>query len=250
MTSIGDLKKRILFRSDQGESLSVPDWLPISLEIFHEILTEKAYPCYLGSAAEKQNELLLTYIEDDDRVHLPQTLSSFLAISAAEPDRRYIFAIFFKPEERLQCHEYYKGKFWSLLQFLHENDPCPWPLEFPMDPLDPHWEFTFDRTAAFVFLGAPSYKHRRSRNLGPGMVVLYQPRRVFEGIEGGTSAGTKTRQIIRHRLKNWDNIEAHPDMGSFGDSSNNEWKQYVLPNDNTIELGECPLRIKPSSDFK
>ncbi|MBV8821889.1 MAG: YqcI/YcgG family protein [Ktedonobacteraceae bacterium] len=242
--SVDDMKNRILFRDAREESIQVPDWLPICFEIFRLNLMNKAYPCYFGTAAERQGELLLTYVDRDDYSHLPQTLSAFLSLSATHPKKRYIFAIFFQPDEHPYGHDHYQAKFWNLLQFLHENDPHPWPKQLPSDLFDPQWEFAFAGIPAFVFLAAPSYRMRRSRNLGPGMIVLYQPRRVFNEIEGGTPAGTEARRIIRSRLTAWDNMETHPDMGSYGDSSNYEWKQYVLADDNTPATDKCPLRIK------
>lgn len=244
MIDIAELRRRIVFQDTLGGVVRVPDWLPRSYEIFRDRLLDKAYPCYLGSAAEKQGDLLLTYTEGNDCDHLPSTLSTFLALSAANPERLHILAIFYEPEKEPQSHEYYAAQFWDLLQFLHTKDPHPWPAEYPTDPQDPLWEFTFDRTPAFVFATAPSYQHRKSRNLGPGMIVLFQPRRVFHGIEGNTPAGMKTRKIIRRRLEAWDSMAPHPDLGSFGDPSNHEWKQYFLPDENTPILGQCPLTIK------
>jgi uncharacterized protein len=239
-----DVVERILLYGNLGTPVSTPNWLIQAHAIFCQSLLDRAYPCYLGTAAEKLGELLITYVEGDKREHLPQTLSSFLQISAVHPNRRHVLALFYKPEIEPRSLGYYKTKFWDLLQFLHDNDPSPWPEGQPSDPHDPCWEFVFDGTAMFVFEAAPAYKLRRSRNLGPGMIVLFQPRQVFNDIEGGTPAGIKTRKRIRERMELWDQMEAHPDMGSYGDLSNHEWKQYFLPDDNTPVTEQCPLHLR------
>lgn len=92
-----------------------------------------------------------------------------------------------------------------------------------------------------VFASTPAYRRRGSRNMGNSLVLLFQPRRVFDGIEGGTPAGTRAREIIRARMEAWDGMEAHPDMGSYGDPSSHEWKQYFLPDDNAPVTGRCPF---------
>ncbi len=242
-----DIIERVLLQDSLGASVYAPDWLIQSHAIFCQSLVNPAYPCHLGTAAEKQGELLVTYIEGNKREHLPQTLSAFLRISAAHPSQRYVLALFCEPECEPRGLDYYETMFWKLMQFLHDNDPKPWPEGQPIDPCDPHWEFTFDGTPMFVFEAAPAYQRRHSRNLGPSLVVLFQPRRVFDDIEGGTPAGIKTRKRIRERLIAWDHMETHPDMGSYGDPSNYEWKQYFLPDDNTPVTAQCPLHLRTLS---
>ena len=238
------VSERILMYDNIGSSVHAPDWLIQAHAILCQSLLDRAYPCYLGTVAEKQGELLVTYIEGDKREHLPQTLLTFLRISAAHPGQRYVLALFYKPEIEPRNLEYYKTGFWDLLQFLHDNDPSPWPEGIPSDPRDPYWEFVFDGTPMFIFEATPAYQLRRSRNLGSGMVVLFQPRQVFDDIEGENPAGIKTRKLIRERLSVWDQMEAHPNLGSYGDPSNQEWKQYFLPDDNTPVTEQCPLHFK------
>ena len=95
----------------------------------------------------------------------------------------------------------------------------------------------------FVFAAAPSYAHRTSRNVGPGLVLLFQPRNVFDGIEGGTPRGMAARQIIRSRLNRWDTVPVHPDLGDYGDPSNSEWRQYFIPDGHRRLAEKCPLQI-------
>lgn len=245
-----DLRARLLLGERRGAEVPAPDWLADTHARLCQSLLHRAYPCYLGTAAEKQGELLVTYLEGEERTHLPLTLSSFLRLSAAHPQQRYVLALFYPPEATARSLADYSRQFWELLQFLHDHDPAPWPLEQPQDPQDPQWEFVYDGTPMFVFQACPGYQRRRSRHLGPGLIVLFQPRRVFADILGGTPAGIKTRKLIRQRQAAWDQMEAHPDMGSYGDPANHEWKQYVLPDDNTPVSGRCPLHLHRQLDIE
>lgn len=138
--------------------------------------------------------------------------------------------------------------FWAILQALHDVDPEPWAEDTPRDPADPQWEYSFAGVPMFVFAGAPSYQRRASRNFGHSMVLLFQPRNVFTGIEGGTPAGIAARRQIRDRLAQWDTVPPHPDMGDYGDESNHEWRQYFLADDQSRVVEQCPLRLRPSTE--
>lgn len=219
----------------------MPDWLVREHRLFAQRLLDRDYPCYFGTSAEKRGELRYGYTEGDVG-HLPVLLREFLALSRSRPKVRHALALFFAPEEVERPLSYYRGRFWETLGFLHGEDGKPWPEGRPSDPEDPDWEFCFDGEPMFVFASAPAYRDRASRNMGDCLILLFQPRRVFDGIEGGTPAGTRTREIIRQRMREWDGMEYHPDMGSYGDPSSYEWKQYFLPDDNLPVAGECPFR--------
>src|SRR5688572_31192632 len=38
---------------------------------------------------------------------------------------------------------------------------------------------------------------------------------------------------VRKRLKNYDSIDTHPDLNSYGKNDNYEWRQYFLRDDET-----------------
>lgn len=233
----------LLTRNDMSDPGRVPPWLTDEYAKLRQCLTDPKYPCYFGTIAEKKGQLFYTYVEDSPD-HLPATVSAFLGASAASPLQRLGLALFVRPEPVERSHDFYRARFWDLLQLLHDADLQPWPGDYPRSPTDPKWEFCFDGTPMFVFAAAPSYKTRRSRNLGNCLIVLFQPRRIFHGIEGGTPAGSRARQIIRDRLMAWEGLEPHPNLGEYGDPSSQEWKQYFLPDENTPVTCECPLRIR------
>jgi FPC/CPF motif-containing protein YcgG len=229
-----------------GEGRPVPRWLVEEHARFAERLLDPRYPCYFGTNAEKRGELRYGYVEGEDLSGVPALLREFLELSRANPGVRHALALFFSPEPVERPLPYYRRRFWETLRFLHDADEGTWPLDRPYSPEDPKWEFCFDGEPMFVFASTPAYRRRDSRNMGGSLVLLFQPRRVFDGIEGGTPAGMRAREIIRARMEAWDSMEAHSDMGSYGDPSSHEWKQYFLPDDNAPVTGRCPFH--PATD--
>ncbi|HZN71557.1 MAG TPA: YqcI/YcgG family protein [Micromonosporaceae bacterium] len=206
-------------------------------------LADPRYPCHFGHIALSRGELFATFF-DRGLDGLAGSLREFLDQSGRTPARRLALAAFRRPEEDDGDERSYADEFWRILQHLHDHDDRPWPDGVPSDPDDPMWEFSFHGSAMFVFAAAPSYKRRRSRSLGAAMVLLFQPRNVFAGIEGGTAAGIAARRRIRAWLAAWDGTAPHPDLGDYGDPSNHEWRQYFIADGDSRLHERCPLRIR------
>jgi FPC/CPF motif-containing protein YcgG len=223
----------------------VPDWLIREYRSFHETVIDEDFPCNFGLAAEKDHELRYTFVQGDDLAALPQTLEAFLQLSRSHPNVKHNLTVFFEPEPEARAFEYYRTRFWEVLNFLHAHDRAPWPPQIPTDKDDPLWEFCFGGDPIFMFAASPAYVQRRSRNYGNSFVMLFQPKRIFKGIESETPAGTKARRVIRARLKKWDRSEAlHPDVNDYGEVLVHRWKQYVLSDDNTPARGGCPFAFR------
>jgi len=238
---------RLILGLDRGESVSVPAWFAGSHAAFIERLEAEGYPCVFGQQAERRGELYYTFVETTDEgpdlTYLPSTLGTFLDLAEQRPGTRHNLAAIFAPHDPPASHEAYETCFWRTLRFLHEHDTASWPADAPTDPADSRWEFAFAGRQIFVFGGAPSYRRRRSRNLGPGLVMLFQPRHVFAGLDGRTPAGLEARRLIRRRMLTWDGVAPHPDLDVFGEPSNHEWKQYFLSDSDARTAGSCPLHI-------
>lgn len=230
-----DLEKRIT---------DLPDYFRQALPPFRESVSDRAYPCYFGRRALEQRELFVTYIDREGICGFAESLAVFLDYHVRPaPERRQVLAAFAEPCGE-QAHDAYARRFWEILCWLHKHDPQSWPSDVPHDPHDPAWEFSFNGTPMFVFAAAPTHRLRRSRNLGGCLVLLFQPRNVFTGIEGGTRAGIVARRRIRDSLAAWDCVPAHPAMGDYGDPSNFEWRQYFLPDDQSEMYSACPFRTR------
>jgi FPC/CPF motif-containing protein YcgG len=220
------------------------EWWTESLREFEASVGQRDYPCHFGRLALARGELYATFF-DDALEPLADSLAEFLDLSRQHLSRRLVLAAFQRPRGAGTGDEWsYAEQFWRVLQGLHDADTVAWPDGFPEHPGDSAWEYCFHGVPVFVFAAAPTYDQRASRNLGPGLVLLFQPRNVFDGIEGGTPRGMAARQVIRHRLSRWDVVEPHPDLGDYGDPSNNEWRQYFIPDDQSRLYESCPLNVK------
>lgn len=233
---------RLILGARAGRDVVAPGWFADSHRVFAERLADPRYPCFLGAAAARQGGLYYTFADAATLPLLPEGLSQFLHVTASRTRERCNLAVFFAPDSPALAHADYHRRFWALLDFLHGRDRCPWPADAPRDPEDPSWEFVFAGQQIFCFCAAPSYRRRRSRNLGPGLIVLMQPRLSFFGLEAGSDAGEAARRVTRQRLQAWDGMDVHPDLLAFGEPANREWKQYVLPDDNEPQAGRCPFR--------
>src|SRR5438132_280780 len=190
---------------------SWPAWLSDAVAKFRADVGSRTYPCHFGRHAVQVGEVFGTWVQrGEDAAGLGKDLRAFLDATRPFPKQRLVLAAFLEPEPVERGHEWYSERFWSLLAQLRARDEVPWPAEFPASPGDSKWEFCFGGTAMFVFAAAPSHRDRRSRRLGSGMVMMFQPRNVFQGIEGGTPQGNAARRVIRTRLLAWDAQPPHP----------------------------------------
>ena len=236
-------RSRVIFGGAPITPHDLPKWLPSSYETFHERVSDPQYPCFLGSGAERRGELFYTVVDHSTLHILPHTLAAFLLAAQSAPSERRNLTVFFEPDKTCQSHASYRARFWAVLQYLNGCDPAPWPSQLPRDNDNWAWEFAFAGQGIFVFGAAPSYQQRSSRNLGPGMVMLMQPRSSFFGLDGHTERGIQARAVTRERLAAWDAMPSHPDLGAYGDPNNREWKQYFLPDDNQAANGACPFSL-------
>ena len=225
-------------RSIPGE----PDWFAKALTAFRNSVADREYPCHFGRRALEQSQLFVTHLEADQPDALAAPLAAFLDFARPNPELRQIMSAFVNTGDTPLGHDEYGELFWSVLQNLHDADTEPWPADIPDDANDPGWEFSFHGTPMFVFAAAPTHQLRQSRNLGQCLVLLFQPRNVFHGIEGGTRTGMLARRRIRDRLARWDTAAPHPSMGDYGDPSNFEWRQYFIAEDDSEAFSRCPFR--------
>lgn len=226
-------------------SKDVPDWFMEEYKTFTDIITRSDFPCTFGMAGQKNNELRYSYIEHDDWAHLPETMRAFLDLfQNQERLIRHGFFLFVEPEREEQSLEYYRSYFWKVLQYLHEHDPSLWPADIPTDPDNHLWSFCFNDEDMFAFGNAPAYKQRKTRNLGNSLIIGFQPRRIFKGLEGTTKSGQKARERVRERVELWDELPKHPNISHYGDEDHREWRQFFIGDDIERIEGKCPFQYK------
>lgn len=221
---------------------TLPLWLKQEYAIFNSIISQKDFPCTFGLAGQRKGELRYSYITHQDWSNLPRALESFNELFHQQDKLiRYGFFLFVEPEHDKRSLEYYRSYFWRVLQYLHENDRYQWPENYPLDPDHHLWNFCFANEPYFVFGNAPAYQQRKTRDLGNSLIIGFQPRRIFKGLEGISENGRLARESIRARVKKWDRLPTHPNISHYGDRNHREWKQYFIGDDTELITGECPF---------
>ncbi|MCM3598807.1 YqcI/YcgG family protein [Metabacillus idriensis] len=234
--------KFLLEKEDMTNPEIVPEWVIREYKNFHNVVTDKTFPCYFGMAAEKKGELRYAYVSKEDWSNLPEALIAFKQLfDDAKRLIRHGLFVFIEPEEDEKSIPYYREYFWNVLQYLHDNDKEPWPEDYPHDPDHHLWAFSFANEPYFVFGNAPAYKQRKTRDLGNSLVLGFQPRRIFEGLEGTSEGGSMSREKVRERVEKWDQLPKHPNISHYGDPDHREWKQYFIGDDIEPIEGKCPF---------
>jgi len=243
-TAVRSTKGKLLTKEEMTNEMIVPKWVVQEYKNFREVVTNKTFPCYFGMSAEKKGELRYSYISHDNWNHLPDTLKEFNALFDPEkPLVRHGLFLFVEPEIEEKTIPYYREYFWDILQFLHMKDDQPWPKDYPTDPDHHLWAFSFAEEPYFVFGNAPAYKQRKTRDLGNSLILGFQPRRIFEGLEGTSKGGIMSREKVRERVEKWDQLPTHPNISHYGDPDHREWKQYFIGDDVKPMEGKCPFSM-------
>ncbi|NYH15876.1 non-ribosomal peptide synthetase [Paraburkholderia bryophila] len=236
----GDWKSRVIEGRKTGASVTLPAWLDASYETLRTHVMDPAYPCFFGTIAERRGEMFYSFVNGKDIADLPATMQTFAELASRPEYRKNNIAVFFEPDAEPLSHDTYHELFWNALQTLHNVDPDPDADNQP-PPSHEDWEFSFAGVQMFVVCACPSFNTRHSRNLGPGMVLLFQPRSVFVDTITNKVIGREARIQVRKRLETWDDVTAHPDLGFYGDPGNLEWKQYFLTDENIPASDQCPF---------
>ena len=235
----------LLTKESFEDNHSLPQWLVQEYKNFERIVSDSTFPCTFGIAGQKRGELRYSYITHNDWSHLPKTIERFNNLfDQQEKLIRYGFFLFVEPEKEERSISYYRQYFWNILQYLHDHDDQKWPEDFPHDPDHHLWTFVFANEPYFAFGNAPAYKQRKTRDLGKSLIIGFQPRRIFEGLEGTSKSGKMSREKIRKRVERWDGLPTHPNISYYGDESHREWKQYFIGDDMEPIRGSCPFKHK------
>jgi FPC/CPF motif-containing protein YcgG len=225
---------------DHGKLGVTPEdsWKLDAYEQYKTRLRATDYPCFFGQAGEARGEMLYAFIANGNLEKLLIDMREFVRLVGTPQYERCSLVAFFEPDTAVTSHDAFVTHFWKALEHLSEQDSAPGTERTPDDPL---WEFSFERCEMFVVGCSPTYRLRRSRNLGPGMVLVFQPRSLFIDPATSEPIAAEVRRRIHKRMLAYDDMPVHPDIGFYGDPINREWKQYALPDDNEPETGNCPF---------
>lgn len=230
-------KGRVLIHGGLGLETDEP-WKIQAYSSYRAKLSDPRYPCFFGQTSDSRGEILYTFVPRNGAWSMLRNVEAFTALIVTAEYSRASLAAFFEPDPGMASHADFTERFWGALQFLRDHDGEKGPAPDPDHPL---WEFAFAGQEMFVVGASPTYRKRQSRNLGAGMVLIFQPRHLFLDPATSQPIAAEVRHRIHKRMLAYDGMPVHPDIGFYGDPANREWKQYALPDDNEPEVGVCPF---------
>lgn len=168
---------------------NLADWKADRYRTFFETMTDESspYPCYFAVEAQREGDFRYVFsgvpTDEDTLADLVNPVSEFLDRYESFGEYPSLVLLFRPPEDDLSVEEY-KRQFWTVLRFLQENDPAPWPASVPTDPDHPKWQYCFAGEPIFLVGRAPFYEKRQSRFTPHGLEITVQPWDIFDGLTG------------------------------------------------------------------
>lgn len=222
-------------------------WEKTALEKFETRMKDnkRPFPCIPATIGFNMNHLRYGFVGDprtSSAIHDVVYLLSDYTKAAREYGKFTSLIIFYEtPQDLRDTHtvEMYEQLFWQQLRRLCEHDEMEWPNHIPIDPHNPIWEFCYNGEPFFMYCATPSHQNRKSRYFDYFMLAI-TPRWVLQEFLKHENLAKRIKGQIRKRLENYDSIMIHPDLNSYGNPNNYEWRQYFLRDDET-SLSQCPF---------
>jgi FPC/CPF motif-containing protein YcgG len=228
----------------------VPLWWHEAYDALSRTLTASSqkYPCIYAIRAHRNNALRFIFLNDSETdaaiAAFGRALSEYVKICHSLAPHTAFLAFVRADREELTLEEHH-SEFWHVLQRLHELDASAWPAHIPTDPAEPLWEFCFSGEPMFALGSGPVHVARRSR-YSPVRTISFQPRYMFDELISTPDLLAKARRIIRARVLEMDGFPVHPIIQMYHEEGNREWRQYVVPEDNSPIEGVCPFHARSS----
>ncbi|PCK23306.1 hypothetical protein CEY02_01625 [Bacillus pumilus] len=228
---------------------SLEEWKQDAFTQFGEMVGDEAdtFPCVPGRQGFFLDHLRYGFVGDprgDEAVNeLAELLRDYQSCSRQTGQYASFICFFETPQDlKERSIEEFEERFWELVQRLHQKDEMKWPEEIPTDPEHHEWEFCFHGEPYFILCSTPAHRLRKSRHF-PYFMMAFQPRWVFEKMNGSTTFGQKMSKLVRKRLKAYDQVDVHPALKWYGDQKNVEWKQYFLSDEEAEKRAsaKCPF---------
>jgi uncharacterized protein len=225
-------------------------WKKDAINKFDERMRDKErpFPCIPATLGYRLNRICFGFVSN----HEKSITSEELAVLLKDYSSIYrsigtytSLIIFYEPSLESAGNpsvEQYEQLFWKQLIQLSKLDEVEWPCHIPANPMQSTWEFCFHGEQYFMYCATPSHINRNSRHF-PYFMLAITPRWVLEKFTSSPLHAQKIKAKIRDRLTNYDSISIHPDLNTYGQKDNYEWKQYFLRDDETT-LSKCPFLKK------
>jgi uncharacterized protein len=235
-----------LYKDEARLREKLKEWERLALEAFEEKMTNKnkPFPCIPSTIGFATNQLRFGFVSDPREqssiYELAELLETFTKEAKGFGNFTSLIVFYELPDVVKKGYTVaeFEQLFWQQLAGLSAIDGKEWPTEIPKDPHDPVWEFCFHGEKYFMYCGTPAHENRQSRYFDT-MILAITPRWVLTEFGKNTSYAQKIKKQIRERLVKYDSISIHPDLNSYGEDNNFEWRQYFLRDDDTSLL-KCP----------
>lgn len=221
-----------------------------ALRLLERLQMPTNFPCFFSQNACRRGRILFAFVgglEAEDLARGSAALSAYVErsrgwdgdVATAEP-----LAMIFHPETvAADSVEAYHEIGWRVLQSWHDRDGTPWPSEVSRLPSSPFWTMCFAGLQLFVNMSNPAHRIRRSRNLGPSLAFIINPRERFDIVAGDNPRGHAVRERLRRRIHAYDGLPHSPALGSY-EAGDIEWWQYGLAETNALPAGTCPFKMR------
>lgn len=239
----------MLYDQDQlkGLSLKQDGWKYDAYRQFVTKLSDSTYlfPCIPATIGFKRGHFRYGFISeprsDQAALELARILERFG--EEARGFGKYTSLVLFceTPKELTDgCTvEKYREVFWKLLLKVRGMDKKDWPEQLPANPHDPVWEYCFGKEQYFMYCATPAHRLRQSRYF-PYFMLAITPRWVLVEFNSSGEAAVHMKSKIRKRILRYDAVGIHPDLNTYGNEDNFEWKQYFL-GDDLAPSSRCPF---------
>jgi FPC/CPF motif-containing protein YcgG len=229
--------QRILFECEDLQNgcthPDIPCWGGDAYREFRAVILDRKFPCTFAAVGLAEGLYRFAFMPDPRAPHCADELAIVMAeyldwLNTVPPEKAMygVLIAFCSPIEDIG-EDCYRTIFENLLREVNLRDPAAWPAHVPKHADDAKFTFCFGGREIFVNANTPSHRRRRSRNLGPSLTLVLQPRDTFDEIGTG-----KLRETIRARVAAYDGMPASPEIGVFGDKRNREYAGYFLSDDN------------------
>ncbi len=233
---------RLLTKKELETQLNEP-WMQKASSAFDERMTDRSrpFPCIPATQGARLAQFRYGFVSVKHQADQLASLLSEYMTKAQECGPYTSLVVFFEPfdAEPAWTVEQYEQYFWLLLKETSDRDRSAPSRVLPSDPHDPLWEYGFENERLFMYCATPAHAKRQSRFF-PFFMLAITPRWVLEYFHSYHRHPEKIKGKIRDRLLTYDEASIHPDLNSYGDVENYEWRQYFLRDDET-RLARCPF---------
>jgi len=218
-------------------------WFTIAITEISERVSNSEFPCPFGRKSWEASSAKILFCEKYE--HLLSGLEEYTNFVKKTDVKNRIYAPLISViSKRLIKGDGQHATAWNMLNWAHMRDPEAWPDDVPIDSEASEWSFCFNGIQLFINFSSSDHKYMKSRNLGPFLCLVINPRQNFDLV---ASADTKSGQLIRKKIRS--RVAAYngglvpEELGQYGEAENREWKQYQLHEEGLPRPSRCPLKL-------